>query len=111
MQYLSQLQVVNTEILSDIARTLEIFHSFKQVILDLGLRVGKKGNQITHFEIPKLELLQSIVPSIMWSGTLPQWSADAMECLHINLIKTPRDNTNNLDYYSQICHYLDYDEK
>ena len=66
---------------------------------------------MTHFEIPKLELLQSIISSIMWLGTLPQWSADVTEHLHINFIKVPQDNTNNLDYYSQICRHLDRDEK
>ena len=111
LRYLTQLLDVNTDILNDITRALEIFHSFKQFILDLGLRVGKKGNRIPHFEIPKLEFLQSIVPSIMWSGALPQWSADVTERLHIDLIKAPRDNTNNLDYYSQICRHLDRDEK
>ena len=111
LRYLSQLHDINTDILDDIARALETFHEFKQIILDLGLHVGKKGNQIPHFEIPKLELLQSIVPSIMWSGALPQWSADVTERLHIDLIKKPRDNTNNIDYYSQICRHLDRDEK
>ena len=99
------------DVLEDITRALSVFHSFKHIILDLGLHVGKKGNQMTHFEIPKLELLQSIVSSIMWSGTLPQWSADVTERLHIDFIKVPRDNTNNLDYYSQICRHLDRDEK
>ena len=111
LRYLSQLHNVDADILDDIARALDIFHTFKQFILDLGLRVGKKGNRIFHFEIPKLELLQSIVPSIMWSGALPQWSADATERLHIDFIKVPRGNTNNIDYYSQICRHLDRDEK
>jgi hypothetical protein len=111
LRYLSQLHDVNADVLDDIAKALETFHTFKHVILDLGFRVGKKGNRLSHFEIPKLELLQSVVSSIMWSGTLPQWSADVMERLHINFIKTPRDNTNNLDYYSQICRHLDRDEK
>ena len=111
LQYLSQLHDVNTNILNDIARALGIFHEFKQIILNLGFRVGKKGNPIPHFEIPKLELLQSIVSSIMWSGALPQWSADVTEHLHIDIIKVPRDNTNNLNYYSQICCHLDHDEK
>ena len=71
LKYLSQLHDVNTNILNNISRALKTFHDFKQVILDLGLRVGKKGNKISHFEIPKLELLQSIVPSIMWLGALP----------------------------------------
>ena len=111
LRYLSQIHDVNTDILNDIAEALKTFHEFKQIILNLGLRVGKKGNPILHFEIPKLELLQNIIPSIMWSGTLPQWSADATERSHIDFIKIPRENTNNLDYYSQICRHLDRDEK
>ena len=39
-------------------------------IIDLGLRVGK-GGPMDHFQIPKLELLQSIASCIQWSGTLP----------------------------------------
>jgi len=94
LRYLSQLHDINTDILDDIGKALKTFHEFKQIILDLGLHVGKKGNTIPHFEIPKLELLQSIIPSIMWSGALPQWSADVTERLHINLIKKPWDNTH-----------------
>ena len=111
LRYLSQLHNLDADILDDITKALQIFHNFKHVILDLGLRVGKSGNPMKHFEIPKLELLQSIVPCIMWSGTLPQWSADVTERLHIDLIKAPRENTNNHDYYSQICRHLDRDEK
>ena len=111
LRYLSQLHEVNTDVLNDITKALDTFHMFKQFILDRRLRVGKKGNPMTHFEIPKLELLQSIVPSIMWSGTLHQWSADVTERLHIDFIKAPRENTNNHDYYSQICRHLDRDEK
>ena len=91
LRYLSQLHNINMDVLEDITRALSVFHSFKHIILDLGLHVGKKGNRMTHFEIPKLELLQSIVSSIMWSGTLPQWSTDVTERLHINFIKVPRD--------------------
>ena len=111
LRYLSQLHDINTDVLQDITRALSIFYLFKHIILDLGLCVGKKGNWMTHFKISKLELLQSIVSSIMWSGTLPQWSTDVTECLHINFIKVPWDNTNNLNYYSQICRHLDHDEK
>lgn len=111
LRYLSQLHEVNADILDDMIKALDTFHAFKQNILDLRLRVGKKGNPMTHFEIPKLELLQSIVPCIMWSGTLPQWSADVTERLHIDFIKAPKENMNNIDYYSQICRHLDRDEK
>jgi len=111
LRYLSQLHEVNTDILNDIAKALNTFYTFKQFILDLCLRVGKKGNPMSHFQIPKLEFLQSIVSCIVWSGTLPQWSADVTERLHIDFIKAPRENTNNHDYYSQICRHLDRDKK
>ncbi|KAF9786516.1 hypothetical protein BJ322DRAFT_981624, partial [Thelephora terrestris] len=110
LQYLSQLHNLNIDILNDITRALEIFHQFKQIILDLSLHVGKSGAAMTHFQIPKLELLQSIVSCIKWLGALPQLSADVTERLHIDLIKAPRENTNNHDYYPQICRHLNHNE-
>lgn len=110
LRYLSQLHQVTTRDLDDISNALHLFHSYKQVILDLQLRTGKKG-PIHHFEIPKLELLQSITSCIQWSGALPQWSADITEHLHITFVKTPRENTNGRDYPPQICRHLDRQEK
>ncbi|KAF9781493.1 hypothetical protein BJ322DRAFT_1010696, partial [Thelephora terrestris] len=68
LRYLSQLHNHNLDTLKDIVRALEILHQFKQVILDLKLCLGKKANAMTHFEIPRLELLQSIVPSTLGAG-------------------------------------------
>ena len=82
LRYLSQLQQVTGHDLQAITSALQLFHEYKQIVLDLGLRVGK-GGPIRHFEIPKLELLQSITSCIQWSGSLPQWSADITERLHI----------------------------
>ena len=110
LRYLSQLHQATEHDLHAISSALELFHTYKQVIIDLGLRPGKAG-PLTHFEIPKLELLQSIVSCIQWSGTLPQWSADVTERLHIDYIKTPRENTNGRDYPPQICRNLDRQEK
>ena len=110
LRYLSQLQQVTEHDLHSISTALQLFHAYKQVILDLGLRVGK-GGPICHFEIPKLELLQSIVPCIQWLGGLPQWSADVTEHLHIVYIKTPHENTNGCNYPPQICCNLNRQEK
>jgi hypothetical protein len=110
LRYLSQLHQVTNHDLHEISNALRLFHSYKQVILDLHLRTGKAG-PLHHFEIPKLELLQSIVSCILWSGALPQWSADITEHLHIVFIKTPRENTNGRDYPPQICRHLDRQEK
>ena len=110
LRYLSQLHQVTVGDLRDISHALQLFHSYKQVILDLHLRTGKAG-PMKHFEIPKLELLQSIVSCIQWSGALPQWSADVTEHLHIVFVKAPRENTNGHDYPPQICRNLDRQEK
>ncbi|KAF9643518.1 hypothetical protein BDM02DRAFT_3104307, partial [Thelephora ganbajun] len=100
--YFSQLNQVTKDDLHAISSVLQLFHTYKQVVLDLYLRVGKRG-PINHFEIPKLELLQSIVLCIQWSGALPQWSADITERLHIVYIKMPHENTNGCDYLSGLC--------
>jgi len=110
LRYLSQLYQVTEHDLHAIFAALQLFHAHKEVILELRLRVGK-GGPIRHFEIPKLEFLQSIVSCIQWSGSLPQWSADVTEHLHVVYIKTPRENTNGHDYPPQICRNLDRQEK
>jgi len=63
LRYLSQLHQVTKHDLHAISAALQSSHTYKQVIIDLRLRVGK-GGPIRHFEIPKLELLQSIVSCI-----------------------------------------------
>ena len=110
LRYLAQMQRVDTTVLEEIAAALRTFHHYKQVILDNRYRVGTK-KPINHFEIPKLELLQSVVPCIQWSGALPQWSADRTEYSHIDFIKRPKSKTNGHDYSSQICRHLDRAEK
>jgi hypothetical protein len=111
LHYLAQMPNVPTEALDEIEATLKTFHDYKKIILDSNYRVGKKNSPINHFEIPKLELLHSVVTSIKWSGSLPQWSADHTERSHIDLIKKPKANTNGIEYNSQICRSLDRSEK
>jgi hypothetical protein len=71
------------------------------------LSVGKKKKVIANFYIPKLELFQSMVPSIHANGANTQWSADMTEHAHITEIKIPADATNNQNYEDQICCHLD----
>lgn len=51
---------------------LDTFHRNKYAIAD----AGGRGN-LSHRQIPKLEMLQNFMRSIISHGTLPQWSADA----------------------------------
>ncbi|KAG2108289.1 hypothetical protein DEU56DRAFT_874535 [Suillus clintonianus] len=91
---------------------LEEFHEHKQEIIACGARRGAKSKQVLdNWHIPKLELMQSVEPSIRQVGSLLQWSADTTEHAHITLIKDPADSSNNINYDAQICRFLDRREK
>ncbi|KAJ3888382.1 hypothetical protein GG344DRAFT_53732 [Lentinula edodes] len=86
---------------------LKEFHENKSVILELKARVNPKGKPIDHWEIPKLEFMQSVEPSICASGPIMQWTADITEHAHITLVKDPARSGNNHDFEIQICRSLD----
>ncbi|KAI6019708.1 hypothetical protein F5J12DRAFT_904126 [Pisolithus orientalis] len=70
------------------------------------------GNKpINNWHIPKLELMQSIVPSVKCVGVTIQWTADVTEHAHVLEIKTPTSASNNNNYNPQICWYLNHAEK
>ncbi|KAI6124305.1 hypothetical protein EV401DRAFT_2068993 [Pisolithus croceorrhizus] len=98
-----------TSIIQDrIKATLVEFHNHKDKITDKGLwRGAESGSALDHWFIPKLELMQSIAPSISELGMPVQWSADTMEHAHIKVIKEPASMTNHQNYDTQICCYLD----
>ncbi|KAI6101840.1 hypothetical protein F5141DRAFT_1065808 [Pisolithus sp. B1] len=80
------------------------FHDNKDTIM--GAETQKDS-----WEIPKLELLQSVIPSIHLSGAVMQWSADPTEHVHVQEIKVLARAGNNQDYYNQITCHLDCTEK
>ncbi|KAE9385659.1 hypothetical protein BT96DRAFT_1006846 [Gymnopus androsaceus JB14] len=62
---------------------LDEFHAYKGEIVDIGARVNPKGQPLDNWHIPKLEFMQSVVPSIAASGPVSQWSTDVTEHAHI----------------------------
>lgn len=110
-RYLAQSTIIDDKVCQRISEALLLFHTNKDIIIDVGARRGKKGKQILHWHIPKLELLQSVVPNIKSNGMAIQWSADYTEHAHIPLVKVPARASNNQGYESQICRYLDRLEK
>jgi hypothetical protein len=94
-RYLAQSRLLNSNILSKLSASLELFHKHKQTILDIGACVGKGNKQMDHFQIPKLELMHGVVPSVIESGAVIQWSADTTEHAHITEIKVPGRSGNN----------------
>ena len=110
-RYLAQSRQLTDVQLSRITASLQLFHSHKQTILDIGARVGKGNKRMDHFQIPKLEFMHSVVPSTIASGVVMQWTADRTEHAHITEIKTPGRSGNNRSHNPQICRYLDRSEK
>jgi hypothetical protein len=109
-RYLAQSMQIDEEMCTQIDATLKEFHAHKDSIIAAGARRGVK-NVIDHWYIPKLEFLQSVVPSIHANGIALQWSADGTERAHIEVIKNPSEFSNNRNYESQICRHLDRIEK
>lgn len=109
-RYLAQAPSFTDESIKKVACALEEFHNHKDAILRAKARTGKNG-PISSWEIPKLELLQSVAPSIRQSGAVMQWTADITEHAHVDEIKVPARAGNNQNYYSQISRHLDRLEK
>ena len=109
-RYLAQSTVIDDNVCERIHVALSLFHQNKEAIMDAGARRGKHG-PILHWQIPKLELLQSVIPTIKLNGVASQWSADFTEHAHIPLVKQPSRASSNRGHESQICRYLDRLEK
>lgn len=108
--YLAQAPELDGNDCSILLSSLRTFHDNKVHVIEAGGRRGKR-DVITNWYIPKLELLQSVVPSIRNSGAPSQWTADVTEHAHILMIKNPARRSNNDDIDPQICRYLDRLEK
>ena len=110
-QYHVQAYHISNTDIHLISASLNEFHANKHAILEHGGCRGKGNKIIDNWYIPKLELMQSIVPSIKCVGATIQWTADTTEHAHVSEIKTPARSTNNNNYDPQICCYLDCAEK
>jgi hypothetical protein len=74
--YLVQSPCINNDDVCRISAALDEFHTNKDAIINAGVRRGKGHTVINNWYIPKLELMQNIVPSIRSSGVMGQWSVD-----------------------------------
>ncbi|KAF8971462.1 hypothetical protein BDZ97DRAFT_1913940 [Flammula alnicola] len=110
-RYLAQAPEIDNALCAEIESALQEFHAHKDAILAAKARCGEKDIPIDNWHIPKLEFLQSVVPSIRTSGVPIQWSADRTEHANITEIKDPARSGNNQTYEPQICRYLDRADK
>ncbi|KAI6040096.1 hypothetical protein EDC04DRAFT_2602739 [Pisolithus marmoratus] len=72
--YLAQMPHFDNDALSRVEAVLQVFHDNKSGIITSGGRQGC-NRPLQHWEIPTLELLQHVVPSIHTSGAIMQWMA------------------------------------
>ena len=111
LRYLAQAPKISEQDCTNMESALQEFHDHKDSVIIAGARTGKGGNVIDNWFIPKLELLQSVSSSIRANGVAIQWTADVTERCHVTEIKVPSRSSNNQEYESQICRYLDREEK
>lgn len=81
------------------------FHENKQHIVDAGLRNGPR--QAGKFRMPKLEQGTHRKRFIKDLGSLPQFSAEPMEHLHVTEAKEPWRESNRKEAPGQMCRTLD----
>ncbi|KAG1724069.1 hypothetical protein EDB19DRAFT_1950157, partial [Suillus lakei] len=110
--YLIQSPHIDDDDIECISGALAEFHTNKHAITAGGFHCGTKNKVIDNWYIPKLELMQSIVPSICNTGVAMQWTADTTEHAHIMEIKDPAQSSNNNNNFDpQICRHLDQVDK
>ena len=92
-------------------QALADFHARKQVIIDLKAQKGEKG-VIKHFNIPKLELMNSFGRQTRANGPLIQYTADVSERLLITHCKTTfqRTSRNSRTFVDQVVEILNREE-
>ncbi|KAI5981111.1 hypothetical protein EDD15DRAFT_2560938 [Pisolithus albus] len=109
--YRAQAPTFTSSAIHAMEESLQEFHMHKDSILQAGVRRGK-SKEISHFQIPKLELLQSFGRGIRNVGSLIQYSADVSERLLITHCKDPFTHTNRQrnSFTEQIVLRLDREE-
>lgn len=105
--YLAQSVEVSEDETRQIQELLQQFNDKKEIVNILKLRETKKKKRPKGFRIPKLELQQHIVPSILGTGNLQGSSTDTTEKGHGEFVKGPYRLTNHKDPYPQMTNRLD----
>jgi len=109
--YRAQSLTFTTSSIQTMEENLLEFHNYKGAVIRAGARRGK-SQEIGHFRIPKLELIQSFGRNICNSGAIIQYTADVSERLLITHCKDPftRTNRQRTGFTRQIVLLLDREE-
>ena len=109
--YLGQVPESDNHVNELMEKALELFHEHKATIIDLEARQGKGQSVIENWHIPKLELMQRVIPNIRVNGVSMQCNADHTEHAHITEVKIPARAGDNQQYEPQIAHHLNRADK
>ncbi|KAI9510909.1 hypothetical protein F5148DRAFT_1274585 [Russula earlei] len=91
-----------TKTLLCIEQALEVFHSHKRVLIDLGVR--------EHFNIPKVHSMQHYVAGIKCLGSADGFNMESSERLHIDYAKRAFKASNHRDYIMQMARWIQRQE-
>lgn len=108
--FIGQSLLFYDEHLFSLQQALREFHTLKSAIQAAGGRRGKKG-VIAHWNIPKLELMNSVSESVKFMGSPYQWTSDITERCHITHVKEPYRKSNKRNFHEQCCRFMDRVEK
>ncbi|KAG1733273.1 hypothetical protein EDB19DRAFT_1830994 [Suillus lakei] len=101
--YLIQLPHIDDDDIERISGALAEFHANKHAITAGGFCRSTQNKVINNWYIPKLELMQSIVPSICNTGVTMQWTADTTEhCRHFDLAMSLMDSMARLKLQDEL---------
>ena len=113
VEFIYQAQnLVHTDLsVASMTQSLRDFHAGKQAILELKARTSKSG-PMDHFNIPKLEFMQSFARQTKANSTLIQFTADVTERLLITHCKNvfQRTSRNHLTFVDQAVKILNQEE-
>ncbi|KAI9460078.1 hypothetical protein F5148DRAFT_1276771 [Russula earlei] len=91
-----------TKTLLCIEQALEVFHSHKRVLIDLGV--------CEHFNIPKVYSMQHYVAGIKRLGSADGFNMESSERLHIDYAKRAFKASNHRDYIMQMARWIQCQE-
>lgn len=107
--YIGQFETHTTTTIRQLEAALVRFHAEKHHLSNAGVRDGPRRMGL--FNIKKVELMHHVTRFIFLAGSIPQYSAEQTERLHILMSKIPYRATNHKNYEEQMCRYLDREEK
>lgn len=98
--YLASLHSHTTRTLSLLSQSLDSFHTYKDVFIQLGARTQD------HFNIPKLHAIEHYCAMIWKFGSADGFNTESPERLHIDYAKDAYRASNRKDYTAQMVTWL-----